>query len=105
MGSAMTNLLILLGIMGIVQGLGMKYSKSVRKKFRLDAEGVDQKYVNFKANFLAILGAAILIVQLVAYYYSSLASNMEMILSAFLLLAIAVDFIYKKSRIKKNQKK
>jgi len=105
MESVMTNLLTLLGLMGVIQGLGMKYSKTVREKFRLDAEGVDKKYVNFKVNFLIVLGAVILIVQFVSYYYSPLGSNMDILLSAFLLLAITIDFMYKRSRIRKNQKK
>lgn len=105
MESAMTNLLTLLGFMGVIQGLGMKYSKTVREKFRLDAEGVDKKYVNFKVNFLIILGAVILVVQSVSYYYAPLEGNMDILLSAFLLLAITVDFMCKKSRIKKNRKK
>ena len=105
MESAMTNLLTLLGFMGVIQGLGMKYSKAVRKKFRLDAEGVDKKYVNFKVNFLIVLGTVILIDQFVSFYYSPVGDNLEILLSAFLLLAITVDFMYKKSRIKKNQNK
>ncbi|MFL0194862.1 hypothetical protein ACJDU8_04635 [Clostridium sp. WILCCON 0269] len=105
MDSTMTNLLTFLGFMGIIQGLGMKYSKTVREKFRLDAEGVDKKYINFKANFLIILGAVILITQFIAYYYSPMSGNLEIMLSSFLLLAITVDFMYKRSRRKKNQQK
>ncbi|MCI1944066.1 hypothetical protein [Clostridium luticellarii] len=104
MDSTITGLLTLLGFMGIIQGLGMKYSKSVRKKFMLDAEGVDKKYVNFKINFLIVMGVVILLFELVTYFYPQIGTQMEILLSAFLLLAITSDFIYKKTRNKRKNK-
>ncbi|MEY7998917.1 hypothetical protein AB8U03_01670 [Clostridium sp. Mt-5] len=104
MDSTMTGLLTFLGFMGIIQGLGMKYSKSVRKKFMLDAEGVDKKYVNFKINFLITVGTVILVIELVTYFYSQLGNKLEILLSAFLLLAITSDFVYKRIRNNRNKK-
>ncbi|CAB1241032.1 hypothetical protein LN736_02815 [Clostridium sp. WLY-B-L2] len=104
MDSTMTGLLTFLGFIGIIQGLGMKYSKSVRKKFMLDAEGVDKKYVNFKINFLIIMGTVVLIIELITYFYPQAGTKMEILLSAFLLLAITSDFVYKKTRNRKRNK-
>jgi uncharacterized Tic20 family protein len=104
MDSTITGLLTLLGFMGIIQGLGMKYSKSVRKKFMLDAKGVDKKYVNFKINFLIIMGVVILLFEVITYFYPQIGTQMEILLSAFLLLAITSDFIYKKTKNKRKNK-
>ena len=102
MDSAMSALLVFMGFMGVIQGFGMKYNKAVRKKFRLDAKGVDQKYVNFKANFLIILGGIILIFQLITFINPPFGSRLEIMLPAVLLLGITWNFIYKRMRIKKN---
>ncbi len=41
--STMTSLMTLLAFAGIIQGLSMKYSKSVRKKLMLDAKRCRQE--------------------------------------------------------------
>ncbi|OBR95721.1 MULTISPECIES: hypothetical protein [Clostridium] len=105
MDSAMTGLLMFMGFMGVMQGLGMKHSKAVRTKFKLDAEGVDKKYVNFKANFLIILGGIILIFQLIIFINPTFGNRLEIMLPAVLLVGITWDFIYKKTRFKHNDKK
>ncbi len=105
MDSAMSGLLIFMGFMGVIQGLGMKYSKAVRTKFKLNAEGVDQKYVNFKANFLIIIGGIILIFELITFINPPFGNRLEIMLPAVLLLGITWDFIYKRKRIKQNNKK
>ena len=102
--SAMNSLMTLLGITGLIQGLGMKYSTAVRKKFRLDREGVDKKYIGFKINFLIITGIMLLMIQLMVYFNPSFGEKMQILLSAFLLLAITSDMIYKKVRSKKAAK-
>lgn len=103
MDSTMASLMTLLGFMGIIQGLGMKYSSTVRKKLMLDAEGVDKKYINFKINFLIITGSLILIIQLVSYFNPEFGAKMEILLSAFLLLAITSDLVYKKIKMRKKK--
>jgi uncharacterized Tic20 family protein len=100
----MNSLMTLLGFAGVIQGLGMKYSKSVRKKFMLDSDSVDKKYLNFKINFLIITGVILLIVQLTVHFNPVFGEKMQILLSAFLLLSITVDTIYKKIRRKKASK-
>jgi hypothetical protein len=100
----MNNLMTLLGITGLIQGLGMKYSTAVRKKLRLDREGIDKKYMGFKINFLIISGIMLLMIQLMVYLNPSFGEKMQILLSAFLLLAITSDMIYKKIRGKKASK-
>lgn len=102
--SLMNNLMTLLGVTGLIQGLGMKYSPAVRKKFRLDKEGVDKKYLNFKINFLIIVGMMLLMVQLANYFNPAFGEKMQILFSAFLLLSITVDMIYKKVRRRKTLK-
>lgn len=102
--SLMNSLMTLLGFTGVIQGLGMKYSKAVRKKLMLDAEGIDKKYINFKVNFLIIIGTILLMVQLAAYFSPVFGEKMQIVLSAFLLLSITVDMIYKKTRKRKSSK-
>ncbi len=102
--SLMNNLMTLLGVTGLIQGLGMKYSSAVRKKFRLDREGIDKKYLNFKINFLIIVGMMLLMVQLANYFNPVFGEKMQILFSAFLLLSITVDMIYKKVRRKKALK-
>lgn len=104
MDSTMTSLMLLLGIGGIIQGLGMKYSKSVRKKFKIDSEKVNQKYINLKINFLIITGAIILIIQLVDYFNHQLGNKLYIFLPAYLLAAITADMVYRNSMIKKSRK-
>lgn len=96
-------LLTLFGITGILQGLGMKYNKAIRKKLMIDAEGIDKKYINFKINFLIFTGTFILLIQLVARFNPSTGEKLQILLSAFLLLAITSDVIYKKIRNRKRQ--
>lgn len=102
--SLMNNLMTLLSVTGIIQGLGMKYSPAVRKKFRLDREGIDKKYLNFKINFLIIVGMMLLMVQLTNYFKPAFGEKAQILFSAFLLLSITVDMIYKKVRRKKASK-
>lgn len=97
------SLLTLFGITGILQGLGMKYNKAIRKKLMIDAEGINKKYVNFKINFLIFTGTFILLIQLVAYFNPSVGEKLQILLSAFLLLAITSDMIYRRIRRKKRQ--
>ncbi|MCT8976201.1 hypothetical protein N4T77_06285 [Clostridium sp. CX1] len=94
--SLMNSLMTLLGLTGVIQGIGMKYSKSVRKKLMLDAKGVDKKYISFKINFLIITGSVLLIIQTAAYFSPALGDKLQILLSAFLLLAITADLVYKK---------
>ncbi|MBV7276688.1 hypothetical protein JMF89_00240 [Clostridiaceae bacterium UIB06] len=101
--STWSNLLMVFGLIGVFQGLGMKYSKSVRKKLMIDAEGIDKKYVNFKINFLLFTGTFILLVQLVAHFNPVVGEKMQILLSAFLLLAITSDMIYRKIRRRKQK--
>ncbi|WP_411681639.1 hypothetical protein [Clostridium thailandense] len=101
--STWSNLLMVFGLIGVFQGLGMKYSKSVRKKLMIDAEGIDKKYVNFKINFLLFTGTFILLVQLVAHFNPAVGEKMQILLSAFLLLAITSDMIYRKIRRRKQK--
>lgn len=101
--STWSTLLTTFGIIGVFQGLGMKYSKSVRKKLMIDAEGIDKKYVNFKINFFLFIGTFILLVQLAAHFNPALGEKMQILLSAFLLLAITSDMIYKKIRRRKQK--
>ncbi|WPC42588.1 hypothetical protein [Clostridium sp. JS66] len=103
--SAMTSLMTLLAFTGIIQGLGMKYSKSVRKKLMLDAKGVDTKYVNMKINYLIIVGTVLLMVQVASYFRPELSEKLNIVFSAFLLLSITVDMVYRKIRRKKMLKK
>lgn len=105
MDSTMTSLMTLLGICGIIQGLGMKYSKSVRKKLKIDSEKVNKKYINFKINFLIFTGVLILIIQLIHYFNPELGNKLYILLPAFLLTAITADMVYRKSRAKKSIKK
>jgi len=102
--SLMNSLMTLLGVTGLIQGLGMKYSKAVRKKFKLDREGVDKKYLSFKINFFISIGIILLMVQLTTYFNPAFGEKMQILLSAFLLLSITVDMIYKKIRRKKASK-
>ena len=97
----MTSLMAVLGLMGIIQGLGMKYNKTIRKKLMLDAEGVDKKYVNFKISFLIITGSILLLTEMAAYFNAALGEKMQILLSAFLLLSITSDIIYKKVKRRK----
>lgn len=96
-------LLTLFGVTGILQGLGMKYNKAIRKKLMIDAEGIDKKYINFKINFLIFTGTFILLIQLVAHFNPSTGEKLQILLSAFLLLAITSDIIYKRIRNRKRQ--
>lgn len=100
----MNNLMTLLGVTGLIQGLGMKYSTAVRKKLRLDREGIDKKYIDFKINFLIISGMMLLMIQLMVYLNPAYGEKMQILLSAFLLLAITSDMIYKKVRSRKAPK-
>lgn len=100
--AAWGSLLTLFGITGILQGLGMKYNKSIRKKLMLDAEGIDKKYINFKINFLIFTGTFILLIQLVAYFNPTTGEKLQILLSAFLLLAITSDLIYKRIKHRKR---
>jgi uncharacterized Tic20 family protein len=105
MDSTMTSLMTLLAFTGIIQGLGMKYSKSVRKKLMLDAKGVDKKYINFKINFLIITGTILLMIQIASYFKPALGENLNILLSAFLLFSITSDMVYRKIRRRKSLKK
>ncbi len=105
MDSTMTSLMTLLAFTGIIQGLSMKYSKSVRKKLMLDAKGVDKKYINLKINFLIITGTVLLMIQIASYFKPALGEKLNILLSAFLLLAITSDMVYKKIRRRKLLKK
>jgi uncharacterized Tic20 family protein len=97
----MTSLMAVLGLMGIIQGLGMKYNKTIRKKLMLDAEGVDKKYVNFKISFLIITGSILLLTEMATYFNAALGEKMQILLSAFLLLSITSDIIYKRVKRRK----
>lgn len=101
--STWSSLLMVFGLIGVFQGLGMKYSKSVRKKLMIDAEGIDKKYVNFKINFLLFTGTFILLVQLVAHFNPVVGDKMQILLSAFLLLAITSDMVYRKIRRRRQK--
>lgn len=105
MDSTMTSLMTLLAFTGIIQGVGMKYSKAVRKKLMLDAKGVDKKYINMKINFLLIAGTALLMTQIASYFKPALSDNLNILLSAFLLLAITSDVVYRKIRRMRSLKK
>jgi hypothetical protein len=50
------------------------------------------------------MGVVILLFELVTYFYPQIGTQMEILLSAFLLLAITSDFIYKKTRNKRKNK-
>lgn len=104
--STWNSLLTAFGFIGVLQGLGMKYSKTVRKKYMIDSEGIDKKYVNFKINFLIFAGTFILLIQLMTRFNPVLGDKMQILLSAFLLLAITSDMIYKRirNRNRKRQK-
>lgn len=102
--SMITSLMSLLGFIGVIQGLGMKYSKVIRKKLMLDAKGVDTKYINFKINFLIITGTILLMIQVATYLSPETGEKLQILLSAFLLLSITVDIIYKKVKRKKSSK-
>ncbi|AYD40936.1 hypothetical protein D4Z93_10555 [Clostridium fermenticellae] len=104
MDATMNNLILLLGIGGIIQGLGMKYSKSVRKKFKIDSEKVNQKYMNFKINFLIVTGALLLVIQLIDYFNHQLGNKLYIFLPAYLLAAITIDMVYRNRMIKKSRK-
>lgn len=94
----MNGLMTLLGVTGLIQGLGMKHSPAVRKKFKLDREGIDKKYVGFKINFLIISATMLLMIQLMVYLNPSYGEKLQILLSAFLLIAITADLIYKRVR-------
>jgi hypothetical protein len=102
--SLMNSLMTLLGVTGLIQGLGMKYSPAVRKKFRLDREGIDKKYIGFKINFFIVCGIMLLMIQLMVYINPAFGQKLQILLSAFLLLAITSDMIYKRVRRKKASK-
>lgn len=104
MDSMMSSLMVLLGISGIIQGLGMKYSKSVRKKLKIDSEKVDKRYINLKASFLILAGIIILLIQLAVYFQPQLEDKLYILLSAFLLASITADMIYRRRKIKKARK-
>ena len=101
--SSWGTLLTVFGVIGVFQGLGMKYNKAVRKKLMIDAKGIDKKYVNFKINFLLFTGTFILLVQLVAHFNPVVGDKMQILLSAFLLLAITSDMVYRKIRRKRQR--
>ncbi|AWI03368.1 hypothetical protein [Clostridium drakei] len=103
--STMTSLMTLLAFTGIIQGLSMKYSKAVRKKLMLDAKGVDKKYINMKINYLIVVGTVLLMVQVTSYFKPELSEKLNILLSAFLLLSITVDMVYRKIRRRKMLKK
>lgn len=105
MDSTMNSLMTLLGFTGIVRGLSMKYSKSVRKKLKLDVKGKDKKYINFKINFLIVIGTILLMIQVITYFKPEIGDKLNILLSAFLLLAITSDLVYKKIRRKKLLRK
>jgi hypothetical protein len=69
----------------------------------LDAEGVDKKYINFKINFLIVVGMVILMIELITYFNPQLGSKLEILLSAFLLLSITSDLIYRKRKNKRRR--
>ncbi|MBC2581587.1 hypothetical protein [Clostridium sp. DJ247] len=99
----MSNVLLILAIMGILQGLAMKFSKKVQDKLRLNAEGINKKYVNFKVNSLILIGMVLLVTQVVSGFKPELEEKMNILFSAFLLLYIITDLIHKKTRNKQNQ--
>jgi hypothetical protein len=103
-GNTWGTLLTVFGLTGVLQGLGMKYNKSVRKKLMIDSEGIDKKYVNFKINFLIFTGTFILLIQLASRFNPTLGEKMQILLSAFLLLAITSDMIYRKIRIRRRKR-
>lgn len=101
----MSNILLILAIVGIVQGLAMKFSKKVQDKLRLNVEGINKKYINFKVNFLILIGIVLLVTQVVSRFKPELGDKMNIIFSAFLLLYIITDLIYKKTRNKNTKTK
>jgi hypothetical protein len=70
----------------------------------LDSKNVDKKYMNFKINFLIITGTILILIQVAINFNPALGDKMQILLSAFLLLAITSDLIYKRRKKKKSSK-
>ena len=102
-----TSVILGLGAMGIVLGLLMKYNSKVQSSLGLNNPNTDKKYINYKINFLIVIGTAIIIFETVSLVIPSLSHIMDLMVSAFLLIAIIVDSVTKqkmRKRIDKNFK-
>jgi cell division protein FtsW (lipid II flippase) len=99
----LTSIILVLAVLGVVLGLLMKFNKTFQDALRLNAPDVNKKYINYKINFLIVIGVVLIIVQTISMAYPNLSDKLDMIVSAFLLVAIILDVIVKR-KMKKNSR-
>ncbi|MGE5627194.1 MAG: hypothetical protein ACM3X7_03650 [Solirubrobacterales bacterium] len=85
-------LIMLVAALGIALGLYMKFNAK---------DQPDKAYINYKTSFLMVVGAGIIIIQGISIMRPSLSSKLDMIMSGFLIVAILVDAVVKRSMRKK----
>lgn len=99
-----TSFILVLAAIGAILGLLMKYNKTVQGALKLNDPGVDKKYINYKINFLIVIGIVIIIIEAISIAVPSLSGKMDIIVSVFLLLAITIDAITKRKMGKGTRK-
>jgi len=97
-----TSVILGLGGIGVALGLLMKYNSKVKESLGLNNPNADKKYINYKINFLLVIGSAIIIFETVSIVIPGLAHLMDLMVSGFLLISIIVDSITKQKIRKKK---
>lgn len=91
-----TIFILIFASLSFVLGLLMKFSKTVQGAFRLNEPGVNKKYMNYKINFLIIIGFVLVIIKTISLINPEFSDKLDILISVFLLLAIAIDTMAKR---------
>ena len=100
----MDYLILLLGVIGLVVSLLMKFSKTAQKAFGLNDPTVNKKYTSYKTSFLIVVCTVLIIFEGVAIVFPATSGKYDGILALVLIVAIVVD-VFVKKRIRKEDKK
>lgn len=92
----MDMIILLLGVGGLIAALLMKYSKKARKALGLDNPDVNQRYTNYKANFIIAVCLILIVYEAIGFINPSLSGKYDFALGIVLIIAILVDNIVKK---------
>jgi hypothetical protein len=100
----MDTVILLLGVIGLAAALLMKYSKKVRKAAGLDNPAVNQRYANYKANFIIAVCLILIAYEAIGMFNPSIKGKYDFALSVVLIGAILVDMLMKQ-KMKREIKK
>jgi len=92
----MDLIIMLLGVVGLVAALLMRFSKGAQKAMGLDNPAADRRYATYKANFIIVVCLILIAYEAIGLINPSLSGKYDFVLSVVLIIAILVDMVVKR---------